>query len=293
MHNPPNPEFKRWLANYLISRGHWKLTEKGVHKHAEDLPLMFSEKNGDISQADPEFNTYISYSYEQKAMAAATKIRALISEGKGVELYNEESISISLEKKWVQKQDRIAVVRGLVRTLGKDPKSINSEDFRDNCLGGLLKNRYKNSPYRALQEAGLASNILPWEMKGTPKKFYDSEENRIKAIRWLLRKLAKEGKTRITKQDIDGNGLGGLLARHYDDSIFKALQAAGALNSGFNFRTIYKKDIPKPGDMLPQNPIQDIREIELRLMPRGKVILVKPALRNSHSVNMALAGKLR
>ena len=55
---------------------------------------------------------------------------------------------------WYDKEIRIAACKWLIWKLGKQPKEITQDDFKNNGLGGLL-NYYKGSPYLALVEVGL------------------------------------------------------------------------------------------------------------------------------------------
>ena len=123
--------------------------------------------------------------------------------------------------KWVRRD----AIRFLVNdVLRKDPREITKEDFRNNKLGGLLFNYFKNSPYGALRAAGF--ELLPWEMTTTPHKFYEKKANRIVAVNWLVERLDKDIRD-ITHEDFTLYGLGGLLNNHYYDSPYKALQDAG------------------------------------------------------------------
>jgi hypothetical protein len=121
------------------------------------------------------------------------------------------------------KENRVAAVRWLVDKLGRDPRDIIGEDFLSNRLRGLLP-FYNDSPYAALNEAGY--DFQPWEMLKTPRSFYESKENRMAAIRWLVDKLKKEPRD-ITKGDFHSNRLCGLISDHYNDSPYDALLEAG------------------------------------------------------------------
>ena len=122
------------------------------------------------------------------------------------------------------KENRIAATRWLVDKLGKDPRDITKEDFNSNRLRGLLVEYYKDSPYAALLEAGY--KFYPWEMKMTPTGVYDSKENRVAAIKWLVQKLKKDPRD-ITGEAFHTNRLGGLLVEYYKDGPYEALLEAG------------------------------------------------------------------
>ena len=68
----------------------------------------------------------------------------------------EWEMSSAPKKFYEDKENRITAVRWLVERLGKDPREVTADDFRDNGLGGLMTNYYFG-PYRALREAGLVT----------------------------------------------------------------------------------------------------------------------------------------
>lgn len=119
--------------------------------------------------------------------------------------------------------NRIAAIRWLVNKLNKPIKNISGKDFQKNRLGGLSVEYYRDSPYCALKEAGY--EIEPWEMSITPRGFYEKRENRISAIRWLVKKLGKNLRD-ITQKDFNDNGLLGLLEWYYAGSPYRALKEA-------------------------------------------------------------------
>ena len=144
----------------------------------------------------------------------------------------------TVHKFYKKSEIRVAAIEWLIWRLKKDPKEINTDDFRNNGLGGLL-NYYKGSPYLALVEADYAyseneikeqngqfgtDKIYPWEMTSAPNKFYHKKENRVAAVKWLTWKLNKEPRE-ITRMDFIKNGLQGLLDR-YDGSPYEALLEA-------------------------------------------------------------------
>jgi hypothetical protein len=143
------------------------------------------------------------------------------------------------------KENRVAAVKWLVWKLGKDPREIEWDDFNSNGLAGLISSEhYKNSPYKALVEAGYAystgeslrharagafrdGKIYPWEMGVTPYAFsYEVAENRIAAVKWLVWKLGKDPR-RLEWADFNSNGLSGLISEYYGNSPYKALLEAG------------------------------------------------------------------
>ncbi len=122
------------------------------------------------------------------------------------------------------KDNRKAAIRWLVDKLKKDPRDTTREDFESNRLGGLLTDYYRGSPYDAFKEAGYS--FYPWELLQTPHGFYESKDNRIAAICWLVVELKKDARD-ITKEDFHSNRLGGLLYNYYNNSPYDALKEAG------------------------------------------------------------------
>jgi hypothetical protein len=125
-------------------------------------------------------------------------------------------------------QLRSKAVRFLVgEVLKKKPKDMVTEDFDSNFLGGLLARYYRASVYGALKAAGYA--LHPWELPRTPTNFYETRENRVKAIKWLVRECKKAGTQLcdIIDKDFISRRLGGLLVDYYEKSAGRALKDAG------------------------------------------------------------------
>lgn len=120
------------------------------------------------------------------------------------------------------KENRIKAIKWLIEKLNKDLRDIVSNDFPDNRLGGLL-HYYNGSPYLAIKD--VHPEIKEWEMKTTPYSFYDKKENRIKAIKWLIKKLNKDPRD-ITQKDFEDNRLNGLLSGYYKNSPYLAIRDA-------------------------------------------------------------------
>lgn len=122
------------------------------------------------------------------------------------------------------KENRVAATKWLIAKLQKDPRELSQEDFNSRLLAGLLSHYYSNSPHAALTEAGYQIN--PWEMQKTPMGFYELEENRVAAVKWLVQKLQKDPRG-ITQEDFYSNRLSGLLTKYYLSSPYEALLEAG------------------------------------------------------------------
>ncbi len=125
-------------------------------------------------------------------------------------------------------------------------REITADDFKNNGLSGLISHCYNGSPYLALVEAGYAYSeeeliehaktgefkvykIYPWEMTA-PQGFYKKQENRIAAIKWLVWKLKKDPKW-VTTDDLEDNGLSGLLDHYCPHSPYLALLEANLVTS--------------------------------------------------------------
>jgi len=129
------------------------------------------------------------------------------------------------KKFYKKKENRIAATKWLVSKLKKDPRDLRLEDFGSNRLGGLLHNYYNDSPYKAVKEAFPEKEVQPWEMIVTPQKFYKKKENRVAAVKWLVKKLVKDPRN-LTNEDFIGNKLRGLID-YYNGSPYKAVKEAG------------------------------------------------------------------
>ena len=120
---------------------------------------------------------------------------------------------------------KINKIKELVKKLDKKITDITAKDFLSNNLSGLLSNNYKNSPYLALKDAGLA-DFEPWEMAGGVKNNYWKDKNEgIIAVKWLLEKTGKNFED-LNAKDFRQNNLGGLL-KHYNNSPSLVLKKAG------------------------------------------------------------------
>lgn len=132
-----------------------------------------------------------------------------------------------------EQKNRITATKWLVKKTKKDPREITQEDFVSNGLGGLM-DKYSNSPYRALKEAGYPIHL--WEMRITPRGSFMKRSNRIAAVRWLVKKTRKKPEN-ITIHDFRSNGFWGIL-NHYKGSFRTALRDAGFLTKRRNILKI-------------------------------------------------------
>lgn len=116
-------------------------------------------------------------------------------------------------------KNRKKALRELVKKLKIDPRDITAKILADNGLSGITN---KKGVYAAVIEAFPKQRIKPWEMKRTPAGYFDSEENVIKAVRWVVRKLNKKPQS-ITAKDLQGLRLGPLIK---DGSIYYLVRLA-------------------------------------------------------------------
>ncbi|HID71128.1 MAG TPA: hypothetical protein EYP29_00075 [Thermoplasmata archaeon] len=118
---------------------------------------------------------------------------------------------------WEKKENRVEEVRALVSRLGKSPDEIKKKDFFDNHLTMLFK---YGSLKELLEEAGYTL-----QKTQKPKGYWNSRENRVKAIREFVENVGKP-LNKITKKDFIAYGLSSLLNR-YNGSLWNAIRDAG------------------------------------------------------------------
>ncbi len=154
---------------------------------------------------------------------------------------------------WKPREIRINAIKEMVSNLSKPIRDINSQDFINAGLGGMF-NMYYQSPYAALKDAGY--NLEPWEMKSYPITIWQSKSNRIRAVKWLLKKLNKTP-AQVKCRDFKQNGLQGLI--DLKRSISRTLREAG-----FNV-----KDRKRPANYW-QDHVTRVRHIVKLVQSSGK-----------------------
>lgn len=111
-------------------------------------------------------------------------------------------------------ENRVKAVKWLVKKIGKDPIDLGISDFVENRLVGLI-DFYGRSTFQAVSETFPKRKINAWEMKATPRGFYNEKQNRIVATKWLVRKLKRQKLIQspkdLTKEDFSKNRLYGIL----------------------------------------------------------------------------------
>lgn len=106
-------------------------------------------------------------------------------------------------------------------------KKLKTDDFKEAGLGGMLSSVYGYNVYRCIN-AAYPNRFKEWEI-GCSNNYWDSKDNRIKAIKWLVEdKLNgdRELVCKITRQKFKENNLGGMLVRAYSNSPFRAIDEA-------------------------------------------------------------------
>lgn len=122
---------------------------------------------------------------------------------------------------WKNRENRIRAIRELVNKLGKAPRNITQKDFFRNGLA-VVNAYYNGSCWASLKDAGY--DLKPWEMKKFPLRIWNSKQNRIEAVKWLLNKLKKKPQE-LTYADFNKNRLYKLLL--ITKGVHNALTEAG------------------------------------------------------------------
>lgn len=107
-------------------------------------------------------------------------------------------------------------------------KNNNQSIYKKYKLGGMLAICFNNSPYQAI-DCAYKGRFKEWEFKYVPMGYW-TEENGIKATRWLIiekLKLSKEDlKEQLSNRLFYDNGLGGMLSNCYNNSPYLAIESA-------------------------------------------------------------------
>jgi hypothetical protein len=212
-------EFRRWLGIFLIEHGRYKITPKGYDELAPERGM----------------------SKKSARAAVAEKMGTLIREGNASELFDRGYATRSSHVNWSERPIRLSVLGKFVEGF-EDPKKIEWGDFCVSGLSCLLGSCYRNTPYLAFVDLGIAyseteflkhaetgfenGKFYPWEMETTPGNIFGKAENRVAAVRWLLWKTSK-GPLEINMEDFEKNGLNDLINSKYHASIYAALVEAG------------------------------------------------------------------
>ena len=104
----------------------------------------------------------------------------------------------------------------------------NQSLYKKYKLGGMLAICFNNSPYQAI-DCAYKGRFKEWEFKNVPVGYW-TEENGIKATRWLIGeklKLSKEEvKEQLSQKLFYDNGLSGMLSHCFNSSPYQAIDCA-------------------------------------------------------------------
>jgi len=121
-----------------------------------------------------------------------------------------------------EKQNRRAVLEWVLQQQDRDPRDLETSDFHKTEQYWLIT-YYKGSPHRLLSDLMPELGIMQWEMKKCQKDYFSIEENRIAAIKWLVKKL-EINPNDLKYEHFKDNRLGGLLRQGgYNGSVHRAV----------------------------------------------------------------------
>ena len=107
-------------------------------------------------------------------------------------------------------------------------KKLSKKIFKENSLGGMLSNLFKNSPYLAIENA-YPGKFKQWELSGVSKSFWNMETAKEATI-WLIEEKLKwsdeDIKEKLSANIFKKNSLGGMLAVLFNDSPYRAIENA-------------------------------------------------------------------
>lgn len=91
-------------------------------------------------------------------------------------------------------------------------------------LFGLLKNHFNGSPFELLNYY-YPNRFQEWELKQTPKNFWDKKDNRIRCVQWLIKKynLTDENISKVWTRSflIDNNVVS--LSNYHNGNVYEVL----------------------------------------------------------------------
>ena len=123
---------------------------------------------------------------------------------------------------WLDKNNVINAMRWMFEeklewSIEDIKNKVSIYTFKDYNLLPMLNTVYNGSPYAAINDL-YPNQIQPWELNNVPFKYWIKEDNRARAIKWVLDKNNISLKD-IKFEHISNNNLKGLLALHYGNSI--------------------------------------------------------------------------
>ena len=130
---------------------------------------------------------------------------------------------------WKNEENRVEALKYLFEVKLR----WNIEDVKENLSWSVLEGNglatlhwYYPSLFRIIK-AVYEVDIGPWELINSevPNGTWDSEINRIRAVRWLVLKM-KVKNEQISRKDFSKYGLSRLLGKYYNDNIARAIRQA-------------------------------------------------------------------
>lgn len=105
----------------------------------------------------------------------------------------------------------IKAIRLLVRLEGIKPTEVTFKLLAENGLKQAIIKLFDGKAFNAIRASFPERDYRQWEMKMIPPHFFDSKENRVEAVRWLVEVRLKINPSELSKRDLHENGLAGLL----------------------------------------------------------------------------------
>lgn len=129
---------------------------------------------------------------------------------------------------WTSDENRVNAVRYLIErefkwSIEEVKEKLSWELLEENGL--MTLHSYYTSLYELIKS--IYPKILPWEINNTevPNGTWSSRRNRIKAVKWLVKKSNLKG-NRINRNTFGVYGLSRLLAEYYCDNPKRAIKEA-------------------------------------------------------------------
>lgn len=92
------------------------------------------------------------------------------------------------------------------------PRIVTYDLLIDYGLSAPLQ-LFNNSPYNYLSAAFPEQKYNPWEMKATPRNYFESKENIIKAVKWLVEDVLGYDIPKMTQKEIWQVGVAAIITK--------------------------------------------------------------------------------
>jgi len=113
---------------------------------------------------------------------------------------------------WREQANVKKAVDWLAKKTNKEVAALESSDFTDNKLAGLLREVYKGSPIAVIRAAGY--DLRDLDRGIVPQNYWKNKDNRVKALREFADNIQKPAEA-ITQKDFKNGRLAGLLAAYH------------------------------------------------------------------------------